>query len=292
MSNSLSFKDNQIPLVSVVVTTYNHKNYIAECLDSILMQQTSFPFEIILGEDESNDGTREICKEYAKNNPYKVKLFLRSRKDVIYIDGKPTGRFNFIQNLKSASGKYIALCEGDDYWTDPLKLQKQIDFLEANPDYNICFHSVKLFNQDSELFEKDTITRKVKETTTVMDLAKGNFIHTPSVVLRNSFKLPKWFEKVTLGDWTLYMIAIGNGKVKKINEIMGVYRLHSKSIWSKKPEMTRIKNTLTSLIFVNENIQFEFFDVKSALDQRINNYRKKIDSNFKMKLKAFFKKKI
>src|SRR5690606_36284281 len=133
--------------LSVLVTTYNHANYIAQCLDSILMQQTTFPFEIILGEDESTDGTREICKDYAQKHPDIIKLFLRSRKDVIYINGKPTGRFNFLASLKACTGKYIALCEGDDFWTDPLKLQKQVDFLEANPEYEACFTNISIIDE-------------------------------------------------------------------------------------------------------------------------------------------------
>ncbi len=126
-------------MVSVCVQTYQHKGYIKQCLDGILMQQTNFPYEIILGEDESTDGTREICIEYAEKYPDKIKLFLRCRKDVIYINGNATGRFNFMENLKACKGKYTALCEGDDYWTDPLKLQKQVDFLEANPEYSLIF---------------------------------------------------------------------------------------------------------------------------------------------------------
>ncbi|MEZ4781129.1 MAG: glycosyltransferase [Flavobacteriaceae bacterium] len=118
------------PLVSVVVGVYNHERFIKLCLNGILMQKTDFKYEIILGEDASTDGTREICKEYAKRFPDKIKLFLRSRKDVIYINGNATGRYNFIENLKACQGKYIALCDGDDYWTDPLKLQKQVDFLK------------------------------------------------------------------------------------------------------------------------------------------------------------------
>ena len=128
------------PLVSVCIQTYQHAGFIAECLDSVLMQHTNFSFEIILGEDESKDDTRKICKEYAEKYPSKIKLFLRSRKDVIYINGKPSGRFNLIENLKSCQGKYIALCEGDDYWVEPLKLQKQVDLLEKNPQLIACHH--------------------------------------------------------------------------------------------------------------------------------------------------------
>src|SRR5690606_24131225 len=127
--------------------------------------QTTFPFEIILGEDESNDGTREICKQYAAQYPDKIKLFLRSRKDVIYINGNPTGRFNFIENLKACSGKYIALCEGDDYWTDPLKLQKQVDFLENNSDFALCFHMVEVL-KDGEFGNDKEIEKRYDRITT------------------------------------------------------------------------------------------------------------------------------
>ena len=135
-----STKNKRIPLVSVCIQTFNHKNYITECLDGILNQKTTFDFEIILGEDESTDGTREICIQYHQKFPEKINLFLRSRKDVIYINSQPTGRYNFLENLKASSGKYIAICPGDDYWKDPLKLQKQVEFLESNEEAVGAFH--------------------------------------------------------------------------------------------------------------------------------------------------------
>ena len=145
-----------MPLVSVCIQTYQQNNYIKECLDAVISQKTNFRFEIILGEDESNDGTREICIEYGNKHPDKIRLFLRSRKDVIFIDGKPTGRYNFIENLKASKGKYIALCEGDDYWTDPYKLQKQVDFLENNSDHVACCHNAKIDNKDfSDSWKKE-----------------------------------------------------------------------------------------------------------------------------------------
>src|SRR5690606_33338178 len=110
------------PRVSVVVVTYQHARFIAKCLDCILDQKTNFPIEILVGEDESTDGTRGICQKYSQTHPDHIRLFLRSRKDVIHIMGKPTGRANFLGLLSEANGKYVAFCEGDDYWTDPLKL--------------------------------------------------------------------------------------------------------------------------------------------------------------------------
>lgn len=281
----------ETPIVSISVVTYNQKKYIKECLDSILMQQTTFPFEIILGEDESNDGTREICKAYADKHSDKIKLFLRSRKDVIYINGNATGRYNFIENLKSCSGKYIALCEGDDYWTDPLKLQKQVYFLEANPEYSLCFHNVKIYNEEEKTFQKDTITRTVNETTGEEDLAKGNYIQTPSVVLRNDFEIPSWFNKVSLGDWSLYMLSIKGRKVYKFEEEMAVYRLHSKSIWSKLDQEKRDSLTRANMEVLYKNLKLRS-NTKNILRNRLGfkvkkSLLKKILNKLKQKISRF-----
>ncbi len=263
---------NSSPLVSICIQTYNQKDYIQECLDGILMQKTNFSYEIILGEDESNDGTREICIEYAAKFPDIIKLHLRSRKDVIYINDRPTGRFNFVENLKIAKGKYIALCEGDDYWTDLLKLQKQVDFLEANLDYSICFHKVSVFNQKLLKLENDTITRSVDTTTTVLDLAQGNYIHTPSVVLRNDFDIPNWFYKSPIGDWSLYMVSLKNRKIKKLSDNMAVYRVHDSSLWSVKSEIEKFDSTKKSIELVKNNIEYLTNDVHYILKSRIAKY--------------------
>jgi cellulose synthase/poly-beta-1,6-N-acetylglucosamine synthase-like glycosyltransferase len=121
----------ETPLVSVCVMTYNQADYIEDCLEGILMQKTDFPVEILLGEDGSSDGTRKICIDYANKYPDKIRLFLHHRENNIKINGKQTGRFNFLYNFYAAKGKYIALCDGDDYWTDHLKLQKASGFHES-----------------------------------------------------------------------------------------------------------------------------------------------------------------
>lgn len=245
------------PLVSVCVQTYQQAEYIRQCLDGILMQQTDFSFEIILGEDESSDGTREICIEYAEKHPDIIRLFLRSRKDVIYINGNPTGRYNMIENLKEAKGKYIALCEGDDYWTDPLKLQKQVDFLEKNSNYYIVFTNGKWLNDDFtthfiyEDSRKDHNNYRTyltpNETTDVKTLAKGNYIHTPGVVFRNIFynkPLPDYMKEVTIGDWPLYMAIVGNKSIKYISDDTFRYRINSNGVYSKKSSLDKIKMTM------------------------------------------------
>lgn len=220
---------NQIqPVVSVTVATYQHVNYIRECLDGILMQQTSFPYEIILGEDGSVDGTQEICKEYAEKYPDKIRLFIRDRKLSQYIDkdGKVT-RFNGIWNRMSARGKYIAWCEGDDYWINPMKLQKQVDFLEQNPEYSMCFHNaIKLYMQRNkiELFNN----KRCEEDLSVRDAIHDWIVPTASILIRKDIAInyPKWLARIYSGDYSLILLSINAGKVRYINEIMSVYRIN------------------------------------------------------------------
>ncbi len=241
------------PMVSVCIQTYQQVHFIAQCLDSILNQKTTFPFEIILGEDESSDGTREICISYAKKFPDHIILFLRSRKDVIVIDGKQTGRFNFKENLKASSGKYIALCEGDDYWTDELKLQKQYDFLESHNDYAVCFHKVSILKNN--IPEEDYITRVPSPTTTIADLAKGNYIHTPSVMFRNGLELPIWFDEILAGDYALHILNALRGKLFCMDENMAVYRVHDGGIWSTASDEARQIRWLSVLTTLCQHIQ-------------------------------------
>lgn len=176
------------PVVSVCVLTYQHVNYIRKCIESILMQQTDFLYEILLGEDQSSDGTREICIEYAQKYPDKIRLFLHHRENNIKINGRHTGRFNFLYSLFSARGKYIAMCEGDDYWTNPFKLQNQVDEMEANLDINICSHpSIKI---DDRLKKETGIigySGNVKKLLSSKDaiLRYGALCPMQSVLIRN-----------------------------------------------------------------------------------------------------------
>lgn len=245
-------------LVSVCVITYNHRNYISQCLESILMQQTNFPFEIILGEDESSDGTRELCIEYA-NKHDKIKLLLRSRKDVIYINGKPSGRFNYIESAKAASGKYISICEGDDYWTDPHKLQKQVDFLEANPDYAICFHEAKKLYEDGT----ETLFNNIGHDATFnfYHLTQRNFISTASYVFRvhdHLHPLPGWFSKLSAGDWGLHLLNATKGKIFFMNECMSVYRIHSAGMWSSMTPEQACKKEIEIMDQLNAAFNYEY----------------------------------
>ncbi len=225
------------PLVSVIINTYNHKDYISQAIESTLMQETAFPFEIIIGEDESNDGTREICVDYAEKYPNKIRLFLRSRKDVIYVNGCPTGRRNLIENLKSSEGKYVALLPGDDFWIDHNKLHKQIEFLENNSNYSICFHNSKVesnIKQPNLNLYSDFNWNKIdvnREDYSVEDLLLSPLMPTCSVVFRNKkIKFPSWFYKIASADMALFVLMNDHKKIKFFPDVMSCYRKHDKGV--------------------------------------------------------------
>lgn len=221
---------SQSILVSVCILAYNHEKYIAQAIESVLIQKTNFKYEILIGEDYSHDNTPYILKKYMDRYPDIIEVTFQDPSKKIYINGKPTGRYNFISLVSKCSGKYIAILDGDDYWTDPYKLQKQVDFLEANPDFSICFHQVQLLiDRTGELID-DFLTKEVPAVTTIDDLAHKNYIHTPSVVFRNGIEIPEWFNQVPIGDFPLYILLAQQGKIYKMPDVMAVYRIHEKGI--------------------------------------------------------------
>lgn len=220
--------------------TYNHAKFIRQAIESILIQNTDFTYEIIIGDDCSTDGTGEILLEYQERYPTILKCIIRDKN----IGAQP----NWIQTFNSCKGKYIACLEGDDYWLNPLKLQKQIDFLEANLDYSICFHEIHI-EKYGQLIE-DYITKVPAETTTQTDLLTKNYIHTPSVVFRNKLvDIPEWFNNVIPGDYILWLMLTNNGsKIKHITSKMGVYRVHAGGIWSLQDRSKYKQRVLVSML--------------------------------------------
>lgn len=224
-------------MVSVSCITYNHENYIAEAIEGFIMQKTNFPFEILIHDDASTDRTPEIIQSYAPKYPDLIKPIYQTENQ--YSKGiKPALKFNFPR----AKGKYIAICEGDDYWTDPYKLQKQVDFLDSNPGHSVCFHLAYRLDHATG---KKTIQkiRKVKPSYDLSDLLRGNFIPTASIMFRRSFlvDLPDWFSVAPAGDWMLLVLLAQHGKIGFINQAMSVYRVHDGGIWSGANQLERNK---------------------------------------------------
>ncbi len=219
--------------VSVALITYNHEKFIAESIDSVLKQEVDFDYEIVIGEDSSTDATRRIVTDYQKKHPEKIRSLLREKNLGM--------NRNFAETLQACSGEYIALLDGDDYWSSPHKLQKQVDFLENHPECVMCFHDVTVLFEDGKQEAWRHLSSKSKEFFTVEDVLKGNFIPTGSALFRTGLvqKFPEWFYGLRLGDWPLFFFLAQHGKIGFINELMGVYRIHAAAAWSAKSKILR-----------------------------------------------------
>ncbi len=279
--------------LSVRLMTYNHGNYIEEALKGIDIQKTDFSFEVVVGDDFSTDDTLSKIRVYNFTNPnLDLRILEREVGDSYHKQRKKKGRlYNFVDILNNCTGEYIALLDGDDYWTDPLKLQKQVDFLEGNKDFGICFHRVSIFNQQENKFYEDNITREVPTVTDIKDLARGNYIHTPSVMLRNDINLPEWFLNCALGDWTLYVLQIKDRYIKKMDEIMAVYRIHEDGIWAKESQEYRSKLTRQNFDYVSFKADLDL-SIKRILSPQLYNKSQTLSKpNYFLKLIKKIRKK-
>ena len=216
------------PLVSVCMITYNHEKFIEEAIIGVLEQEVDFDVEFIISNDNSTDATHNIIKELIKANTNKHICFkyFKHKKNIGVMP-------NFIFSLKQCRGEYIALCDGDDYWTDSLKLQKQVDFMEFNKDYSLCFNKVNVLkNKQLEAH----IIPLVDLTNIIYNdiLRTYNFIATCSVMFRN-FDMSNdisSFQKSPWGDLFLYKLLSNRGKIKCLDDTMAVYRIHDKGMYS------------------------------------------------------------
>lgn len=227
ISDSYEIPNNVIkhtpkPMVTIRTSTYQHGKYIKQCIEGVLSQKTDFPIEFIIGEDFSTDGTREIVMEYAKKYPNIIRVITAD-----YNVGMKANGFRCIREMR---GKYIALCEGDDYWTDPNKLQKQVDFLEKHKDYSFCFHQVKVTYENNE--KDDFIFPDVDDISwyTHGELLKTNYIPTNSILYRNN-KVLDFPDDIAPGDWYLHLYNAQFGKIKFMKKVMSVYRKHHGGVW-------------------------------------------------------------
>lgn len=228
-------RKGKTPLLTIKVVTYNHVAFIEKCIDAILMQITDFDFEILIAEDGSNDGTREICIEYAKKYPDKIRLLLNSRENNISINGRPTGTFNSAYANFTINSKYISIIEGDDYWIDKYYLQKGIDFLENNEDHVFCFHNAKAFQQNLNKFDEKLLVPFNKSVS--LDKESILSTHIPTLTLIYRTGLFEVFDEnmiqIIFGDLILRGKLLNFGKARYIHEVEpSVYRIHNDGIHS------------------------------------------------------------
>lgn len=246
------------PKVSILCITYNHGAYIRDALDGFVMQKTNFPFEVLIHDDASTDDTADIIREYAAKYPDIIKPILQTENQ--WSRGVSISK---VFQWPRISGEYVAMNEGDDYWTDPYKLQKQVDFLDAHPDYSVCFHPVRVTWDNGKYPDSIFPSKKCrfyKTTLELSDLLKNNFIQTNSVMYRwRRDCINIYPDNILPGDWYQHLLHAQVGKIGFIPDIMSVYRRNDGGIWTGAYETDDWfkKNTLRVLNFY-KNAQRQF----------------------------------
>ncbi len=219
------------PLLTVCLLSYNQAKYINQAIDSILMQKVSFEWKLIIADDCSTDGTVEILQKYKKQHPELITLMLQK---------KNVGpEANWLGLMNEAKSEYVLYAEGDDYFSDPQKLQRQVDFLKVHKDFSLCFHPVTVTYEDGsrkdELFPTPE-QRFHKDVLNLRDLLGSNFIQTNSVMYRWRFIKEsikdRWPRGISPGDWFLHILHAEKGKIGFIDEPMAVYRRHAGGLWA------------------------------------------------------------
>lgn len=223
-------RNNELPLiVTIRCLVYNHEPFLRQCLDGFVMQKTCFRFEAIVHDDASTDGSAAIIREYAEKYPEIIKPIFETENQY----SKNDGSIRRIMNAHT-HGKYVAMCEGDDYWTDPYKLQKQVDFLESHPDYVMCSHRFNQYIEDKKLLEEDDDKNFQGADYDLKNLIGGKWLtQTLTLMFRRSALDLQHFESYGMSmDIILLYELLRNGKGYCLPDIMAVYRYHGGGVWS------------------------------------------------------------
>jgi hypothetical protein len=216
-----------VPTVEIIVITYNHEAYLGEAIDSILAQETSFPIHVTIVDDVSTDNTREVAGRYANADPDRVRLIVN-----------PTNVFNnvaLLEVLAESRAEYIAVLDGDDYWIDPLKLQKQVDFMNDHADCALSYHNAELVYQDGRPKQYRNPPSQ-PAFSNIHELFVRNFIANCSVLYKRAAleEIPDWYSGVEAGDWYMHLLAARHGRIAYLPEPMAAYRIHAGGMWTRR----------------------------------------------------------
>jgi glycosyltransferase involved in cell wall biosynthesis len=222
------------PKVSIIIVTYNHAQFLVEAVTSALNQETEFETEILIGEDESTDGTRELAQRLAAEYPQKIRLFLGSRSEVVKIHGRVTGRKNLHRLLTNAAGEYIAMLDGDDYWIDPAKLQKQVHYMDSHRECVVLGTDAWIATGAERLLFSKRYWKTPGTSFSLKQVMNGEFIPpTCSIMFRRStLDFPQIYWETIVGDMVLFAICGRWGTIDVLPEPMAVYRVNPGGVYT------------------------------------------------------------
>lgn len=231
------------PMVTISCIAYNHETYIARALDGFLMQKTNFPFEIVIHDDASTDRTPEIIREYAGKYPDIIRPMYQTENQYSKGISNISGAFNFPR----ARGKYIAMCEGDDYWIDETKLQRQVDYMEAHPECTMCFHAAKTESEDTAMRAAEIRPYKEDRVCTAEEVIDKRANYPTASLLfptRLAQALPQWYHDCPVGDIPIHIFMASKGPVYYMDRKMSVYQQGVSVSWSKQMEQGNYRENL------------------------------------------------
>jgi glycosyltransferase involved in cell wall biosynthesis len=243
------------PLVDIVMPTYNHEKFLVQAIESVLTQKTDFEYRLNIADDCSTDGTQAIIKHYAEKHADRITAILSPHNIGILHKDRLS-----IKMLKLCTARYVALLEGDDYWTDPYKLQKQVDFLDRHPDFAISCHNVTVIYDDGSKEPANFLPPNQPPVRSLDDLILDNFIQTNSVVFRRSLfgEFPDWFYELKLGDWPIHIMNAQHGKIGYIDEVMAAYRVHDKGFWTSMDHSVKLFEIIKMLEYVDVYLEHKY----------------------------------
>jgi glycosyltransferase involved in cell wall biosynthesis len=211
--------------VSVLMLTFNQEKYVNEAIKGVMNQETEFTFQLVIGDDCSTDQTLQICKKWQGRYPSRIVILENERNKGL--------QQNFIRTYNACNCVYMAICEGDDYWIDKHKLQRQVKFLDLHPDFSTCIHRVVNYYEEDRSMSLSNGGQK--RVTNIIDLAQSNYISNVSAVFRKGLfgPLPEWFSEVSTYDYAVHLLNAQFGKIYYMPRCMAVYRKHNSAIWSR-----------------------------------------------------------
>jgi glycosyltransferase involved in cell wall biosynthesis len=252
---------------------YNHERFVAQAIESVLAQKTAFRYRLLVGDDCSTDGTQAIIRSYAERHPDRIEFMFSP----VNIGALHRNRVA-LQLLRRATAKYVTVLEGDDYWTSPDKLQKQVDFLERHPECSLCFHNAEMFYDDGSRPSSYLRPPDQKEISTLEDVATGMVPIPCTVLFRNNLlgELPDCFYQVRNADWMLFLLLAEHGHIGYINEVMAAYRMHAGGNWAGLNKRKQAKELVKTYKIIDARLNYKY---SQAIAKKIREIRDELSSH-------------